>query len=248
MRRMYSTALLCAAAIALAGCEGTDSAGDEQALLETDAQKASYGIGRDIGRSLEPAKDDLDMDAFMRGVRETFEGTGPALPQQEIQAAVQRFTEQIQQAQQAQREAEGEANRIAGEEFLAENAQRDEVQVTESGLQYEVVEEGEGASPGPEDRVTIHYEGTLPDGTVFDSSRERGEPATFAVSGVIPGFSEGLQLMSEGATYRLYIPGDLAYGAQGAPGGNIGPNQTLIFEVEMIEVMDGAQAQGGQGG
>lgn len=248
MRLTYGTALLCAGAIALAGCEGTGSADGGEAALETDDQKASYGIGRDIGRNLEPASESLDLDAFVRGVRESLEGTEPALPQEEIQAAVQQFSQQVQQAQQAQRQADAEENRAAGEEFLAEVAERDGVESTESGLLYEVIEEGDGPTPGPEDEVTIHYEGTFPDGTVFDSSRQRGEPATFSVTGVIPGFSEGLQLMPEGSTYKLYIPGQLAYGAQGAPAGNIGPNQTLVFEVEMLGVGDTAQAQGSPGG
>ena len=129
-----------------------------------------------------------------------------------------------------------EENTAQGETFLAENAASEGVAVTESGLQYEVIREGEGARPGPDDRVSIHYKGTLIDGTQFDSSYDRGEPAQFGVGGVIAGFSEGLQLMTVGSHYRLYIPSELGYGAQGT-GANIGPNATLIFELELLEIV-----------
>ncbi len=126
-------------------------------------------------------------------------------------------------------------NLTIGREFLAENAKNDSVKVTESGLQYMVLKEGTGAKPGPTDEVTVHYTGKLLNGTVFDSSVERGEPATFPLDGVIPGWTEGLQLMSEGSKYRLFIPSELAYGEQGA-GSDILPNSTLIFDVELIKV------------
>jgi FKBP-type peptidyl-prolyl cis-trans isomerase FklB len=126
------------------------------------------------------------------------------------------------------------SNREAGEQFLAENGERDEVTTTESGLQYEVLEEGNGEKPGPEDEVKVHYTGELLSGEVFDSSRERGEPVTFRLNQVIEGWTEGLQLMSEGSRFKLYIPSDLAYG----PGGNmsIGPNETLVFDVELLDI------------
>jgi FKBP-type peptidyl-prolyl cis-trans isomerase len=119
---------------------------------------------------------------------------------------------------------------------MEENAQQEGVTTTESGLQYEVVEPGDGPTPGPQDRVRVHYRGTLIDGTEFDSSYERGEPAVFGLDGVIPGFSEGLQLMEVGSTYRFVIPGDLAYGPQGGGGGTIGPDETLVFEVELLGI------------
>lgn len=134
----------------------------------------------------------------------------------------------------------GAANRAEGEAFLAENAARDGIVVRESGLQYEVIEEGDGASPTAEDTVTVHYRGTLIDGTQFDSSYDHGEPATFALRRVIPGWTEGVALMKVGARYRFFIPGDLAYGPQPPPGSEIGPNATLIFEVELLAVNDEA--------
>jgi len=203
--------------------------------LDTENQKASYGIGLQMGGQLAPAESRLDMDAFMAGIRDGVGQNEPAVPQAEIQTALQAFSEAINAEMSERRTAEAEANIAEGETFLAENAQREEVRVTESGLQYEVIQEGEGPSPDPQDQVTIHYRGTLIDGTQFDSSYDRGEPATFGVTGVIPGFSEGLQLMNVGGHYKFYIPGSLAYGPQGS-GNVIGPNETLIFEVELLEI------------
>jgi FKBP-type peptidyl-prolyl cis-trans isomerase len=242
---VYRAAFVGAAVVALAGCDSASSSSG--ARLETDEQKASYGIGRDIGRNLKPASSQLDMDALIRGMEDEFADRDAALPEEEIRAATQRFSEAVRERQQAEREAAAEENLAAGEAYLAENGEKEGVVTTESGLQYEVLAEGDGEVPGPQDRVTIHYEGTLIDGTVFDSSRERGQPATFQVGGVIPGFSEGLQLMPVGSTYRLVIPGDLAYGAQGA-GEQIGPNATLIFEVEMIGVESPEATAGDAGG
>lgn len=138
------------------------------------------------------------------------------------------------QEREAQTQALAEANEAEGETFLAENAERDDVTVTDSGLQYEVLESGDGATPGPQDSVEVHYEGTLLDGTVFDSSIERGEPVTFRVDQVIEGWQEALQLMSVGDVWKLYIPSDLAYGASGQ--GPIGPNEVLVFNVELLDV------------
>jgi FKBP-type peptidyl-prolyl cis-trans isomerase FklB len=141
----------------------------------------------------------------------------------------------MMEKQMAHREKAAEENLREGQAFLSENAQKDGVKTTESGLQYEVIEKGSGKTPTPESTVTVHYRGTLIDGTEFDSSLRRGEPATFPVNGVIAGWTEALQLMSEGAKYKLYIPADLAYGERGA-GQAIGPNETLIFDVELLSV------------
>ena len=207
----------------------------ETVSFETDAQKASYGIGLNMGRQLQPAADHIDMAALRAGIEDAMAERDSRLADDELMAAMQAFNQQLQAEMQAEAEAEGQKNAEEGEAFLSENATRDGVTTTASGLQYEVMREAEGSSPAPTDQVTIHYRGTLIDGTEFDSSYERGSPATFSVGGVIPGFSEGLQLMSVGSQYRFFIPGDIAYGAGGSPP-NIGPNATLIFEVELLEI------------
>jgi FKBP-type peptidyl-prolyl cis-trans isomerase FklB len=154
----------------------------------------------------------------------------------EAKAVIQKFFTELEAEQQAQAAVAAEANAAAGKQFLEENAKRAEVNVTATGLQYEVLEEGNGAQPASSDHVKVHYTGRLIDGTVFDSSEERGEPATFGVTQVIPGWVEALQLMKAGSKWRLYIPSNLAYGPNGA-GGIIGPNQTLIFDVTLLEVL-----------
>ena len=242
-RAAAAVALLSAAT--LAACQGgVDASG---AAIDTDDQQASYAVGFSMGQSLVPVADRIDTQAFLRGVQEAMGEEDPAIPQDSLQAILQRFAQDAQQAQQERMAAEAEAALARGEEFLTENAERPEVTVTESGLQYEVLEEGEGESPTADDQVRIHYTGQLIDETEFDSSRD-GEPVTFPVGGVIPGFAEGLQLMKPGATYRFYVPSDLAYGEQGSPP-NIPGNATLIFDVELLEVVDqpGQGAQGGQG-
>ena len=208
------------------------------ASLETDDEIASYGFGLDIGRSLESTVTHLERDALIRGIEDLLDGLEPAISEEQLAEATQRVGTLIREEQAAEFEALTETNRVAGEEYLATNAEKDNVTVTASGLQYEVILEGEAgaARPTPADRVTLHYRGTLIDGSEFDSSYSRGLPATFAVTGVIPGFSEGLQLMTVGSHYRFVIPSDLAYGPQGS-GPDIGPNATLIFEIELIEVL-----------
>ena len=206
------------------------------ASLDTEDQKASYGIGIQMGGQLGPAESHLDMDAFLAGVRDGMAGNDPAVPEEELQVALQALNQTIMEEESQRMAAEAETNAAEGTAFLAENASKEGVMVTESGLQYEVIMEGDGAAPGPEDQVSIHYRGTLLDGTQFDSSYDRGQPATFGVTGVIPGFSEGLQLMTVGSHFRLFIPSDIGYGPNGSRP-TIGPNATLIFEVEMLEII-----------
>ncbi len=216
----------------LAACQGGE------ASLQTDDEIASYGFGLDIGRSLEPTVTHLDRDALIRGLHDALDGREPVISPEQLAEVTERVGTLIREEQNAEFEAMTETNRLAGEAYLASNAENDNVMVTDSGLQYEVILEGEagGARPSPTDQVTVHYRGTLIDGTEFDSSYSRGQPATFGVSGVIPGFSEGLQLMTVGSHYRFVIPSDLAYGPQGT-GPDIGPNATLIFEIELIEIL-----------
>ena len=208
------------------------------ASLETDDEIASYGFGLDIGRSLEPTVTHLDRGALIRGIEDVLDGLDPAISDELLAEVTQRVGTLVREEQAAEFEAMIETNRVEGEAYLASNAEKDDVTVTDSGLQYEVILEGEAGAlrPTPANQVTLHYRGTLIDGTEFDSSYSRGQPATFGVTGVIPGFSEGLQLMTVGSHYRFVIPSDLAYGPQGT-GPDIGPNATLIFEIELIEIL-----------
>ena len=232
--RLRASGALLAATLLLSGC-GSGS-GYGPATLETDDQKASYGIGRQMGQNLRPAQGKLDMAAFLKGLEDAMADAESAVPDAEVQAALQAFSEAVMEEQQAEREATATRNQEEGEAYLAENGAKEGVVTTESGLQYEVLREGEGPTPAADSRVSIHYKGTLIDGTQFDSSYDRGEPAVFGVGGVIPGFSEALQLMPVGSQYRVSIPGDLAYGPQGS-GPTIGPNATLIFEIELLEIV-----------
>lgn len=190
--------------------------------------KLSYALGLSMGQNFKGSGvDKLNADDFADALRAVYgEGT-PAMTYDEAKQVVQEYFTSLQAKA-------GEMNAKAGKEYLANNAKEEGVKVTESGLQYLVVKEGNGKKPGPNDVVTVHYTGRLIDGTVFDSSVERGEPATFAVGQVIPGWVEGLQLMSEGSAYRLFIPSELAYGEHGT--GPIQPNSTLIFDVQLLKV------------
>lgn len=221
--------------VSLAACQQQAEPG-ANASLETADQKASYGIGRNIGQGLVPMAERIDVDAFARGLRDALNERDPAVSQAVLDTTLQTFQTALQAAQQQKMAEEAEANQAVADSFLATNAEREGVQTTDSGLQYEVIEEGDGPKPGPDDRITVHYRGTLPDGTKFDSSYDRGEPATFNVQGVIPGFAEGLQLMSVGSKYKLYIPPDLGYGPRGQ--GPIPPNSTLIFELELLDIVN----------
>ena len=201
--------------------------------LETIDQKASYAIGLQIGQQLkESGLNGLDLDALKLAMQDVLANNQPILPLQELHDALRHMHEKANQekAKQAEKIAQ------AGKDFLAENIKKDGIKSTESGLQYEVITEGTGALPKSTDRVQVHYTGQLIDGTIFDSSVQRGQPAEFPVNGVIQGWVEALQLMPEGTKWRLYIPQELAYGAQGA-GGSIPPYSTLIFDVELLKVL-----------
>ena len=219
------------ASIITAGCQAGGTAS-----LDTDIQKASYSIGIEIGTNLEPNKTFFDLDAVMRGIEDAMAGNEMAVNVDTLAAARQRVGQQVQQAAMAAQAETMEKNAAEGEAFLAENATKEGITVTDSGLQYEVLRQGDGARPTAESRVKVHYRGTLIDGTEFDSSYERGEPTDFGVNGVIPGFGEGIQLMPVGSHYRFFIPSSIAYGMQAA-GSVIGPNSTLIFEVELQDIL-----------
>ncbi len=230
--RLPSRAALFGAILALAACQSADVS---NAALDTDDQKASYAIGLDMGRNLQPAESRLDMDALMRGVHDAMAARDPAIPQEELNASLQIFSQAIQEEMAAQRDSVATANAAAGEAYLAENATKGGVVVTESGLQFEVIEEGEGDTPVSGQQVLLHYKGTLPDGTEFDASGD--EPSTFPVGGLIPGFNEALEMMRVGGKYRIVIPSDIAYGPE-ARSEVIGPNSTLIFEIEIVEIVE----------
>lgn len=191
--------------------------------------KLSYAWGLAMGRQLKGmGVSNLDADTFRNGVMNAFDGTEPAIPVEEAQKLINDYLQELQD------KAE-KAARAEGEQFLAENGKKENVKTTASGLQYVVEKEGTGAQPTAEDEVTVHYTGKLLNGQVFDSSVNRGESATFPLNRVIPGWTEGVQLMKEGAKYTFFIPSDLAYGPQGVPGA-IPPHSTLIFDVELIKV------------
>lgn len=202
--------------------------------LTTEEQKLGYIIGMDIGKSLREQNTQVDLDTLMEAISATYKGEALALTDEEAATIRKEYVEKRQAEQQAQTAAAGQANLAEGQKFLAENKTKEGVQVTESGLQYKVVTEGDGAKPKAEDTVKVHYRGTLLDGTEFDSSYARNQPISFALNRVIAGWTEGVQLMPVGSKYMFYIGPELAYGESG--GGPIPPNSTLIFEVELLDI------------
>ena len=203
--------------------------------LDSDEQKYSYALGYQIGsqiqRQLVAEGVELDVDAFVRGIADVLSGQALALSQEEIMKAIE--TKGNQEAEKMKEL--GDSNELSGEAFRAEYGKQETVMHTDSGILYRVLTTGSGTKPGPNDTVVVHYRGTLPDGQEFDSSYKRGQPATFSLGGIIAGWKEVLQLMSEGAKWEVVIPPELGYGSVGA-GGLIGSNQTLVFEIELIEV------------
>ena len=205
--------------------------------LKTETDKVSYSIGYDMATKFKQQGIGLNPEVFSQGLTDGLAGTQPALSMEEQKTVMEAFQKQMVQKMQTELKALGEQNAIAGKAFLEKNRKEKGVKVTKSGLQYKVVEQGEANGPKPtaDDIVTVDYEGSFIDGTVFDSSYKRGKPVSFPLNGVIPGWTEGLQLMPVGSTYMFYIPSKLAYGEQGAPGA-IPPNKTLIFKVKLISI------------
>lgn len=229
--------------------ENDAAASDAEVTLDTPTKRLSYGVALGLGRNMASDGMEMDIDAFTLGLRDAFSGAEQRLTQEEIQAEMMAFQEQLEAEQKANQEAQATTNAQEAEAFMAENAQREGVKTTESGLQYEVMKMGEGATPGPDDTVEVHYSGKLLDGTEFDSSYKRGEPVTFGVGQVIAGWTEALQMMPAGSQWKLFIPPELAYGAGGA-GQVIGPNAALTFEVELLSIpsQSDAAAEGEEGG
>ncbi len=207
--------------------------------LDSHQAQVSYIIGRDLARNFAQQGLELDVDTLAEALKEGLQGLPSRLTQEQMQAAMQQLQEQMggpeDDTNQETNDTDMSNNKAEGEAFLAQNAQKAGVTTLPSGLQYEVLTEGSGAKPSLKSSVTTHYHGTLINGTVFDSSYQRGQPATFPVNGVIAGWTEALQLMGEGAKYRLYIPSDLAYGKRGA-GRDIPGDTALIFDVELLKV------------
>lgn len=199
--------------------------------------RISYALGLSMGNNFRASGiKEINVQDFADGVAAVFDGLAPKMSYDEAKNEIRVYFEAMQREQEAASAQMAEANAKAGEAFLAENGKRVEVKTLPSGLQYEVIKEGDGAMPTADDQVEVHYTGKLIDGTVFDSSVDRGVPATFGVTQVIPGWVEALQLMKAGSTWRLFIPSQLAYGPRGA-GDLIGPNATLIFDVELLKVI-----------
>lgn len=214
-------------AVALAGAISQVTIAQDTEF-ESDTDKLSYGLGMVIGERVLKNYGELNYDILVEAMTAQNEGSDTKMTLEEAQTA-------LQEAQQRLATERAEAAKTAGIEYLAENAEKDGVTVTDSGLQYEVMIEGDGPKPSLDDTVSVHYVGTLINGTEFDSSISRGEPTSFALKGVIPGWTEGVQLMNVGSKFKFTIPSDLAYGDRGA-GQSIGPGETLVFEVELLEI------------
>ena len=221
-----------------AGCTAGEKSGESKKVELTSVKdKVSYGIGMSMGRDFANQKIEVDPVILAQGIKDTLAGGPTLMTDEEAQTTLMNFQQEMMAKQEAEVQAMGEKNQAAGAAFLAENGTKEGVVTLPSGLQYKVLNEGTGKSPAKEDTVTVNYRGTLIDGTEFDSSYKRGEPATFPVGGVIPGWTEALQLMKEGAKWQLFIPADLAYGERGA-GPVIEPNSTLLFDVELISIQN----------
>ncbi len=214
----------------LVACGGKNA----EPSLDSEIAKVSYGIGANIGSRF---GDDLplDVDAFSAGVRDALAGGELKMSEEDIMSTLQAYQQKQLAERQQESQAEGEKNKAEAAAFFAENANAEGVVTTDSGLQYKILQKGDGASPAADDTVEVHYEGKLLDGTVFDSSYQRDQTVSFPVNGVIPGWTEALQLMTVGSKWQLFIPPELAYGAGGA-GQMIGPNAALLFDVELVSI------------
>ena len=231
------TVRFASAALAMTFLSACSQGQKGRVVLTNEMDSVSYAIGADIGANFKRGKlDSVNIDAIAMGLRDGLD-SATMMDQATLEQVVQGYMMKLQEKRMAEDQAKGEENRIAGETFLAENGKKAGMVTTESGLQYEVVTMGTGPKPTAQDQVSVHYTGTLIDGTKFDSSVDRGQPATFPVGGVIRGWVEGLQLMPVGSKWKLYIPSDLAYGPSGGPGGAIPANSTLIFDVELLEIV-----------
>jgi FKBP-type peptidyl-prolyl cis-trans isomerase FklB len=214
---------------------------EEKSALKDPKDKVSYSIGLDIGSTLKKQNIDVNMDTLFAGLKDAITGAKPQLTEEQMKETMTNFSKELRDKQMAAMQEATQKNAAAGQKFLAENKTKPGVKTTASGLQYKVLKEGTGPSPKETDTVVTNYRGTLINGTEFDSSYKRNEPVTFPVNGVIKGWTEALQLMKKGSKYQLFVPAELAYGPRGA-GQDIGPNETLIFEVELVDIKPASAA------
>jgi FKBP-type peptidyl-prolyl cis-trans isomerase len=243
-RKFLFTAVVAAV---LTGCNEKQAEQPKALALETDEARVSYGMGVGLGKRIAQESFQVDVDAFSAGMRHAMTGAEQLLSDEQIGEEMQAFQQRQMEKQQADYDALADKNKAEGEAFLAENAKKEGVVTTDSGLQYKVLTTGEGAKPSETDVVEVHYRGSLLDGTEFDSSYSRNSTVSFPVNGVIPGWVEALQMMPVGSKWQLYIPSDLAYGPGGTGGGPIGPNATLLFDVELIAIKSNDKEGAGEG-
>jgi len=254
LRRLAATSVLLAS-LAIAGCDRGDNApaGDQATAdqarpaageatdanaipgLPTEKDRVSYMVGMALARQFEPIRDELDVEMVVKALKTSLEGGELLMTEEQAQQVSAAFEQKMRKVQGEKLQADAQANAAAGQAFLAENAGKPDVEVTESGLQYQVLKPGDGPKPDREDIVRVNYVGKLLDGTVFDSSGQGG-PVDFPLGQVVPGWQEGISLMPVGSKYRFWIPPQLAYGDAGTPGGPIPPNATLVFEVELVGI------------
>ncbi len=245
LKSFYTLTLLTTSTLILAACGGKEAEApvvEAEPVLETLDQRISYIVGTNMGKQFQRDGINLDVAALSLAVEDAKAGKESRLTEEQMRDTITKLQTRGQEKQKAELDALAEKNKTEGAAYLAENGKKEGVTTTESGLQYKEVTAGEGAQPTADDTVTVHYKGTLIDGTVFDSSYDRGEPASFPVGGVIPGWVEALQLMNVGDKFELAIPSDLAYGP-GGTGPVIGPNATLLFEVELLEIAKKEEAK-----
>ena len=246
MRKTIKLSLIAASVLALTACNQETKKEQAEVKLDTVAQQQAYGIGASVGNFLNKDLADkkeigieLDQALLMRGFEDALAGDAK-IDEEKIREVLTALDESVRTKQEEKAKVESEKSKAEGEKYLADNAKKEGVMVTDSGLQYEVLSEGEGAKPVATDVVKVHYKGTLLDGTEFDSSYSRNEPTTFPLNRVIPGWTEGLQLMPVGSKYKFTIPSELAYGERDL--GKIPANSTLVFEVELLEIQQEKKA------
>lgn len=224
--------LIALVGIALVACQ---TSADDKTVLKNEKDKISYSIGINIGTNFKNQSIDVDVDALVKGIKDAISGNKTLLSEKEVQETLTAFQNDMRTKQAERAKAMAEKNKKEGETFLTENKKKEGIKTTANGLQYKIIKEGSGKKPKSTDTVTVHYRGTTIDGTEFDSSYKRGEPTSFPINEVIPGWTEALQLMPVGSKWQIFIPSNLAYGERGA-GPQIGPNATLLFEVELISI------------